>query len=185
MKVKFLLVSLLVVTGMAFSGCDKIKSLADVKFNADIPANFDVNLNPIGGIESGKSASISFDQSLTVDPTSNADIEKYLNNIKDWQINEITGTYSNVDAPITLDTLKLQVYSDTKNATWLFTNVTIDNAGSLTLNNTNGQWATVNSILDDKTSFTARISGSTTSTTGGTQFSLDVVIKTTITANPF
>lgn len=185
MKSKSIFFSLLLVIGaMMFSGCDKIKSLADITFNADIPAEFSVNLNPVSGVESAKSSRISFAQSTTVDPASNAEIAKYLDKIKDWNVNEVVGTFNNVNAPITLDTLKLQMYSGTKNATWLFTNVTIDNGKTLTLSNSSGQWDAVKSILNNKTQFTAELSGSTSSTTGGSQFTLNVVIKTSITANP-
>jgi len=46
-----------------------------------------------------------------------------------------------------------------------------------------GQWDTVSSVLDEKVPFTVTVSGET-SASSGTSFTLDVTIKTKITANP-
>ena len=176
MKIKIAFSTALIVV-LFMAGCAK---LLDIKFKADFPANIPVVVSPASGINS--TSNVSFSQSVTIDPTSDAEVSKYLHYIKSWTVNEITANFKNVSKPVTLVNGVLEVKNASRTATWSFNNVTINNGASLTINNDNGQMDQLGAILSDKNSFTVKLSGTTN--TGGVSFTLSMVIKTTVIANP-
>lgn len=183
MKLKIAFISLLVATGLIFTGCNKIKSVADIPINVTFPATIGVSLNPTGSVVGQKTASTQFSESVTLDPTTNADVEKYANKIKEWQVKQVTGKFSNVTTPIVLDSMKLEVTSGNLTASWSFKNVTVDNGSTLTLDNADGQWDTINSILSTVNPFTITVTGATSSTVS-CDFDVEVTVNTTIIVNP-
>ncbi|PLX05794.1 MAG: hypothetical protein C0598_13810, partial [Marinilabiliales bacterium] len=76
----------------------------------------------------------------------------------------------------------VSVVSGTKTASWTFTNEQMIQGSTLILTNDNGQWDTVNSILNDLTEFTATVTGETSE--DDVQFTYQLEIKVRVTANP-
>ena len=163
-----------VITLLVFAGCEKAKEALDVTFDATFHADLNVEV-PVA--DRG-----SFYASETIDPLADPNIEKYLDKIKSWEIQEVTGEIIEISKNITLVTADLIVYSASKSATWHFENEALFLGKTLTLDNANGQWDTIALILDEKTVFTIDISGSTDQ--DNVTFTIRVTIKTKVTANP-
>ncbi len=177
MKIFFAAVLL---SGLMFTtGCSKIKSLLDVKFDANYTVDLNVKIPAPGSLKTVQS---SFEGSATIDPTSNSDVSKYLNLIKSWNVTGLTGTFKNVTKEAVLQTGILKISSDAGTSKWTFTNVQIKNDGTFTLDNTNGQWDELDRILSAKKPFTVDVSGTTDK--DDFSFTMSIKIQSTVTANP-
>ncbi len=180
MKMKMLFATIL-ISGLMFStGCEKIKSLLDVKFDANYTVDMNMTVPPASG--SIKTVQSSFSGSAKINPTSNSDVSKYLNLIKSWHVNSLTGTFKNVTKEAVLQNGTLTFTADAGTATWTFSNVKIKNDGTFTLDNTNGQWDELDKIFSAKKEFNVQFSGTTD--IDDFSFTLSMQINSTITANP-
>lgn len=180
MKMKMLFATIL-LSGLLFStGCEKIKSLLDVKFDANYSVDLNMTVDPASTTD--KTVLSSFSGSATIDPTTNSDVSKYLNLIKSWDVTSITGTFKNVTKEAVLENGTLTFSSDAGTATWNFTNVQIKDGGHFTVDDSNGQMAELSKILSAKKEFTATVSGTTDK--DGFTFTMELQINSTITANP-
>lgn len=180
MKMKMFFTAILLSGLMLNTGCSKIKSLLDVKFDANYTVNLNMTVPPASGTL--KSVQSSFEGSAQIDPTTNSDVSKYLNLIKSWTVNSITGTFNNVTKEAVLQTGTLTFSSDTDTATWTFTNVQIKNGGTITIDNTNGQLDVLSKILSAKKVFTVSFAGTTDK--DDFTFTLSLEINSTVVANP-
>lgn len=170
----------ILVSGLLFTtGCSKIKSLLDVKFDANYPVNINITVPALGSIEAVQG---SFSESVTIDPTSNSDVSKYLNLIKSWHVTELTGTFKNVSKVAVLKNGTISFSSTADSASWTFTNVPIQNGGTFTMDNANGQWTELDKVLSSKKPFTVTVSGTTDK--DDFTFTMSVEIQSTVTANP-
>jgi hypothetical protein len=180
MKVKMFFAAIL-ISGLMFStGCEKIKSLLDVKFDANYTVDMNMTVPPASG--SVKNALSAFSGSTTIDPTTNSDVAKYLNLIKSWDVTSITGTFKNVSKEAVLENGTLSFSSDAGTATWTFTNVQIKNGGTFTMDDSGNQFSELSKIFSAKKVFTATVSGKTDK--DDFTFTMEVKINSTITANP-
>ncbi len=179
MKMKMFFATML-LSGLLFStGCEKVKSLLDVKFDADYTVNMNMDVPASGSINGVQST---FEGSASIDPTSNSDVSKYLNLIKSWHVTELTGTFKNVTKEAVLESGTLTFSAEAGTATWNFTNVPIKNDGSFTLDNSKGQWDELDKILSAKKKITVTVNGKTN--IDNFSFTMSVKISSTITANP-
>ncbi|HDO06352.1 MAG TPA: hypothetical protein ENG85_01580, partial [Bacteroidetes bacterium] len=138
----------ILVSGLLFStGCEKVKSLLDMKFDANYTVDINVSVPASASIEAVQG---SFSESATIDPTENPDVSKYLNLIKSWTVTRLTGTFKDVSKEAVLNNGTISFSSDADTATWNFTNVAIKNGGTFTMDNTNGQWTEFDKILSAK-----------------------------------
>lgn len=174
-KILFLLAFVALVT----PGCEKAKDLLDVKFKADFKTDLNVDI-PAGTL---RSLNASFYEEATIDPNSNSDFAQYANNIKDIQINGVTAKVLAINKNVTLTSTNLTVSSTGLNSgVWTYSNLPITVGTELTLGNENGQWDNVQAILNSQNVFTVVLSGEADQ--DDVQFTLEVTISTTITANP-
>jgi hypothetical protein len=172
---------LLFFIGLTFSGCEKIKSLADVKFDAELDADLNVTV-PADGLKSGALEGFTFSKSATIDPTSDADIEKYFDKLKSFEVYEVTGTIKSVTGgPVKILSGTISVTSGSTVAEWTITNFNVVNGATIVLDNSGGQWDKINKILDGKKTFTAMVQGTTDKS--GISFTVHVVIKSHVKAN--
>lgn len=167
--------SVFVVAATLLSGCNKAKELLDVKFNTEFSVDLPVN------VSGGRSIDGSFFVEETIDPLADEEVEKYIDNIKSFEITEIKGIFHQVDPDFDLSGGLVKVSSDSKEASWSLPVQEITNGSVVTLDDQNGQWQTTNDILGEKQPFTVHFSGTTS---GEEDFVLQVIIKTKITANP-
>lgn len=170
----------ILVSGLLFStGCAKIESLLDMKFDANYTVNINVTVPALGSIEAVQG---SFEGSATIDPTSNPDVSKYLKLIKSWHITGLKGTFKNVSKEAVLKNGTITFSSSAGSASWTFTNVAIQNGGTFTLDNAAGQWTEFDKILSAKKPFTVAFSGTTDK--DDFSFTLLVEVQSIVTANP-
>jgi hypothetical protein len=91
MKTKSFLSIFLLLVLASYSSCDLLDKADDVAFDATLPVSFTINetaSNPEGK---------SYTDSKLLDATSDAEIAKYANKIKEFKINKITYTISNAN----------------------------------------------------------------------------------------
>ena len=179
MRVKMFFAVILVSGLMLNTGCQKVKSLLDVKFNANYAVDLNISVPSTGSVKELKT---NYSGSVDINPTANSEVSKYLHLIKAWHVEEITGTFKNVSKVVTLKSATLSITSDAGNTSWSFSNIQIKNGGSIILDNNNHQLDTLDKILIAKKPF--KVSFSVDAGQGGFSFTLGVAIKTQITANP-
>ena len=159
------------IAGITFSSCEKL----DVDFDADYKTTLNIN--------SQKSTAGSFSESATIDPLSNDDMAKYANKIKKIEVKEVIGVIKSINQPTVLETMQLSMTdSGATLAVWNFSNVDLFTGASLSIDNSTGQFDNMQQILNKKEVFTVEAVGSTSG--DNVQFSLEITIKTTVTANP-
>jgi len=174
---KILLV--LALIAMVTPGCEKAKSLLDVKFDTSFKTNLNVDI-PAGTL---RSINASFFEEATIDPSADANIAQYGSNIKNVSITGVTGTVLTINKPVTLTTATMTVASSGYDSgVWTFTNQAIAVGTSLTLDNAGGQWDKVNNILNSLNAFTVTLQGEADQ--DDVQFTLEFQIDVEVTANP-
>ncbi len=175
-----LMVTLLL--GATLSSCEKIKSLADVKFNSELGTDLNVTVGS-GTEKSTQIAGYTFSESADVNLHDDQNIDKYFDKLKGFEVQEVTGTVKSViSGPVTITNGKLSIVSGASTATWLIKNFQVQTNATLTLNNNGGQWDIVNGFLNDKKDFTVTVEGTTDK--DNVSFTLHVLVKVKVTANP-
>lgn len=172
-KLNYLFVALF-VTSIIFSGCNKVKELADVTFTATYDANLDVVVPA--------TRNASFETETTIDPTSDEEVQKYIDNIKSFNVQQVTAEVIAISKDVTLVTSDLTVFNTNYTAAWHMENLPLSVGATIALGNEDGQWTTVNQIFEDKTAFTVKLVGETDE--GDVTFTLKITMTTQITANP-
>ncbi len=175
MKIKIALLAIL-IGAIGFTGCEKVKDIADVKFNANYTTDLNINVTP------GRDINGTFSESATINPTSDEQVEQYLDLIKSWEVTGLTGEFLNTSQDFTLVNTEFTISSEDKSAVWQFSDIAVTDGTALTLDNANGQWDTVNQILAEKQTFTVTFSGETD--TDEVSFTMRITIQTEVTANP-
>lgn len=167
---------LIIAAMMIYQGCSKL--------DVDFDANFKTNLNVIVSPDGLKNlAGYPFSASAVIDPMDDSDFAKYTNKIKEIKVKELTAEVTSINKPVSLVSCDFSVSSSGYvPANWSFENEDIFIGKVFTLANTNGQWDNVQTILDSKEQFTVSIAGETDQ--DDVQFTIEVTIKTEITANP-
>lgn len=167
---------LLLITIIGFTACDK--SALDVNFDADYSANLDIDISPKKN-DPGK-----FYESISLDPKSDPDVNKYWNNIKNITTNGITFRIENTSIEnfkLLNDTISIE--NSDKYAEWVFEKIDVTSDSlSFNLDNNNGQWNTVENIIKDGKEFTIKYTGQ--ADVDEVNFDAIIKINTEITANP-
>lgn len=173
-KLNYLIYGLL-VTSLIFSGCGKIEEATNIDFDA----SYDTNLN---AVVSAVNRSASFEAKSTIDPLADANVAKYVDNIKNYNVQQIKAEVTSVSKEATLVSADLDIFTDVTTASWKLENKSLTVGSIINLGNENGQWNKVNQIFGQKKSFTIQLAGETDE--GDITFTLKVTIVTKITASP-
>ena len=174
---------MVILAGLAFQSCSKIESLTNVKFNADLTGDLNVTISNGAQKSAVLSDTYSFSESVDVNLRSDPQIDKYFDKLKSFDVQSVTCTVNSVyGGPVNITNATLVIKSEAISATWYVKNFKLENGASLTLDNNNNQWDNVNTILNKKENFTISIKGTTDK--DNVSFTLHVVIKTKVTANP-
>lgn len=168
---------LLLATVFIFSpGCEKAKELLDVKFDANFKSDLNIDVP-------AESKSATFNAEATIDPLSNSDFAEYGSKIKEIEIKEVKATITEISKSVVLENAEISVTSGSMtSAIWTYNDVELAVGTELVMDNTNNQWDNVQAILESLNPFTTAMSG--TVSEGGVQFTLQIEIKTSVTANP-
>jgi hypothetical protein len=180
MKKSHILISLMIASFFAIISCEEVESLLDVKFNAAFKASMDVVVQP----ETLKSVMVgTFYAADTIDPMSNSDYAKYVEKIKDITVEEATIEITSISEPATLLNATLTVSSEGFTpASWTFTDLALEVGTTVELDNSNGQWDSIQIMLDSQQLIVVVFEG--TAEPDDFQFTIQVTIGTEIIANP-
>ena len=77
----------------------------------------------------------------------------------------------------------MSIYQGSKKASWSISNFEVVNGKTISLDTAEGQFATLNQILNSKSAFTAKIEG--TVDDDNVTFTIHILIKADIVANAF
>ncbi len=179
----FLKTLIILLIGVSFSSCDDVESLADIKFNSNLGADLNVVVPAVTAMKATiKTGGISFSEEETIDPLSDSQIKKYLDKLKSFDVQEITGTVKRVSKPVTIESGIITISQGSKSASWSVSNFNVVNGAQIILDSGEGQWGTVNQILKSKSKFTAKITG--TVDNSDVSFTIYILIKVKVVANP-
>lgn len=178
--------SAVVLVFLIFIGCEKIKDATDVEFESTFNADLEC-IVPAGSREINGN----FNASAVIDLTSDPDVNKYLHNIKSFDILSVKGTITAVskDATLTTTTLKIIIpivdvpTSDT--ISWMFTDILItDTTGVITTLEGNEPEKAISwgSLPEDD--YTIGVSTSGITDKDDVTFTIEVAIKTKFVADP-
>ncbi len=168
--------------GIPFSSCDDIESLADIDFNSQFSTDLDVVVPQAVSYKSTQTGGVSFSKEETIDPLTDSNIKKYLDKLKSFDVQEITGTVKRVSKPVTIETGTITISQGSQVASWSISNFNVVSGAKIILDSGEGQWAKVNQILKSKGKFTAKIMG--TVDNYDVSFTINILIKVKVVANP-
>lgn len=172
-KMTLLLLSVLLLTG-----CDWFKSLDDVTFSTDLTMNIPVVVTGEKSINLIKGEiAVAFSSSEVLDLADNADIEPYLDKIKEIDLKSLVVTVTGLNAGQTINTISLSVTGVGTICTQ--TNISSTN-NSFTPVIAEGLLNQAATKLKNDKKITVTVSGDVS---GPMAFSVGLVFDTDITAN--
>ena len=177
MKKYYSIFSMMIFAAIFMISCDKVDDLNTVDFDADFSADLDCET-------AGAAARLvpTFGGSAVIEPTSDPNVNIYLNNIEKYEIQSVKATITSMSQEnVTITTAYLLVKNFQYQAQWDFQNELLTTGKTITLGNETGQWDTVSNILKDGQEFTVLITGE--SDFSGVTFTIKVDIETKVTAN--
>ena len=166
--------------GIIFTGCKEAEELLYVNFNADYETEFDVTVPPTSGGKIGTDGTFSLTE--TIEPTKNEDYKLYIDNIKEVDIQEVSGTFIELSEDISLKTGIISVTNQDYTATWEFGAQQIQVGTVLVLDNDQGQWDAMTDIMLGKKPFTVSIVGEIEEE--DVTFTVLFKMKSVVTASP-
>ncbi|MBT1701109.1 hypothetical protein KK083_29725 [Fulvivirgaceae bacterium PWU4] len=172
--------AIFIFTAVVLTSCDE---LGDVTINEPVTTSITVD-------ETGTNQNVTYSKSLVVDATSNAEIEKYKDNLKSFTVNKITFKIKNYSGEAATTPLSKVSYSATGSAANAIEIASITNfnikaaadAGTeteLVVSNTDLQ--AMAAILKNNLSITLYLNGSLTKTP--VKFTAEFTVDATIVAN--
>ncbi len=169
----------MLITGVIISGCKEAEELFYVNFKADYETEFDVTIPPSSG---GKSINGTFSLTETIDPTTNEDYALYIDNIKEVDIEEVSGEFIVLSENINLQSGIISVTNNEYTATWNFEPQPIQQGTVLILDNNQGQWDAMTNIMLGKEPFTVSINGNVDEE--DVTFTILFKLRSVVTATP-
>jgi len=165
------------------AGCDAIKDLTNVEFDTDLSSDLNINVNDAPSKSSV--LSYSFSAMTTLDPLSDPEVKKYKEKIEDYDVKSLTATVISISQPEVklLAGTYFEVYDSKDTATWtLDADFDVVPDAVYTLDNDNGNWDKVRTILKRGSVFTVATTGE--SSKNNITIVFEVSIGATVTANP-
>jgi len=177
MKIKNIALAIL-FSAIVFSGCKKVDDALDVTFDATFKTDLNIDIPAWTAARDN----YIFDETESIDPTTDENVKKYLDKIKGIEVQGITATVTYISKDVVLTNLRFSVNGDAGEAVWEIPSLAVSEGTTVTLGNEAGQWDMVNTILGEKKIFTVSASGE--SSQDDVQFTFEYVINTEITASP-
>ena len=167
------------------TGCEKIKDLADVSFDANFDTEMDVDVKPTAqksGLEMG-----SFSETAEIDPNTNEDFKTYASKIKEIKITKVTFEIVEItNAPnntVQLGSATLSVdKTGYTSAKWVESAQALTVGTKFEYSTLDTQFTNLQNILNSKEVFTVNFYG--TADPVDASFKVKVSINSTIVANP-
>lgn len=180
MKKYITIFSIMFLTVAFLSSCEKLKSLADVEFDANFESELNVPIQPT----SLKSTQGSFNKTETIDPLSNAEFQKYQNKIKNINVTqaEITILEPNPSSIVVSSATLSAMMTNMPTASWSISNETLTDGKKIILDNNQQQFDKLRAIINEKKPFDVNLQGVANVDQGS--FKVKVKFKTRVKANP-
>ena len=162
-----------------FSACDSAKDLADITFDASMDANIDA----VSASET-RAIGYTFSGSAIIDPTSDENIKKYWDNIKEWNIQKITVKVLEIEEDAELLQGSL-VVKDNNNQALLYTAEAESlplTPGTMIMEITDGDWSQITGALNQQHALLASVEGALDKP--DIHITLLITIYVRVTANP-
>jgi len=174
--------TLMIILAAGLSSCEDIKSIFDVEFESALSGKLYVDVQ-----ESAKKSTeaYGFSASATIDPLADPDIEEYIDNIREIDVDGIIAEVESVnkDNVVFKAGTYFTISDATSTVTWtLASDWPIEVGTQLTLDNTGGVYDAVDEILERKEVFDIAIAGECTET--GVSVVISLGINSTVIANP-
>lgn len=179
----FVKLILLVMLTAGLSSCQKIKSLFDVEFDTTLTGGLNIDIP-----ESVKKSTnfVDFNASALMNPLSDDDIDKYSENITDFDVKKVLGevTFVSDDDIVFKSGTSFYVTDNSSTITWTIdsdwpiavgTKMTLGDLG-------NNIYVEVGNILSKLEPFTVGITGECSK--DGISADVDFIIEVTVVANP-
>ncbi len=119
-NLRFLAIILLFAGGI--QGCKKIKDVSTVDINGDLQKSFTVNIT--------ESDTTAVSEQFSVDASSNTEINKYLNNVKQYQVKKVTYKITNYTGSTDVDPVILNGTLDFGTVSASITNLNLQSAST-------------------------------------------------------
>lgn len=174
--------TLLTMLAAVLSSCESIKSIFDVEFETTLSGDLYIDVQ-----ESVKKSTeaYSFSASAFIDPLADPDIEEYIDNIREINVDGIIAEVESVnkDNVVFKAGTFFTISDTTSTVTWtLASDWPIEVGTQLTLDNMGGVYDAVNEILEKKEVFDIAVQGECTET--GVSVVISLGINSTVIANP-
>jgi len=177
MKKTLIILFAIMTTSFFLTSCEKVKDLNTVDFDATFSGDLDCLT---AGVKSNLLVP-TFGASAVIEPTSDPNVNIYLNKIQEYEIESIKATITSMSQEnVTVTTAYLLIKNFQHEAQWNFQNELLTTGKTITLGNEIGQWDTVSNILADGQEFTILITGE--ADFSGITFTIKVDIETKVTA---
>lgn len=174
---------ILLFMGVSFTGCEKIKSLADVKFDVDLEAVLDIVVPNEGQLKSSDVA-FHFEDEKSINPRDNQDIYDYWDDIKDWAVEGIQLEVLN-DGGMSVELTNVKVtiaISKTNTAVFNVGTWTISEGATYELTDEDDNYNKIVNMLDAGQSFNVKFEGDCH--LPGYHFIINYIQTVEVTANP-
>ncbi len=165
------------------AGCEAIKDLTNVEFDTDLST--DLNINVEDAQLKSNVLSYSFSATSVLDPLSDPEVRKYKEKIEKYDVNSLIITVKSVSQSNVklLTGTYFKVFDLNDTALWtLDSDFDVIPEAVYTLDNSDGNWEKVRSILKRNAVFTVTTEGE--SSTNNITIVMELSIGATITANP-
>lgn len=166
---------LLLLIAITIAGCNKVKEILDIKFDADFTVDLSVESSNTGLDKS------TFNVEKTVDPLEDETVQQYIDNIKGWEVLQLDIKFNQVYPDFYLSDGIVKIAGNGREVSWNLNDQDIIDGKVIALGNENGEWNMLNEIMNQKEPFIVYFSGNAEP---ASSFVLQFIIKTKITANP-
>lgn len=178
---------LMLFVGLTTLGC---KKLLDVDFTAEFKADMPVSIaadavaDSTSADRNTNAVFYRFDELKTIDPADNSEYNKYSDKIKSVTVNSITATITNLNKPFNLVNVHIHVVDENNDneAFWIYPFVSVTEGTVLTLEDTDGQFATVKAMFEAGHKVLVNVHGHTSEKE--LSFTITTAFGTKIVANP-
>lgn len=178
MKSMFKILTVFVVVSFVSFGCNKVKDLSQVNFDS----TFSTDLDCVVPAAAARAIVPTFGASAVINPTSDPNVNLYLNSIEGYDIQALKATVTSISQEnVTLVSGYMIIKNFARETKWDFENELMNVGKTFTLGNENGEWDQVSLTLKDGQEFTVLITGETDF--ANVTFTIKVEIVTKVTAN--
>ena len=147
---------LLIALTWSLSSCDMLNVNIDTTLTADL--NIDVEETALKSLPTG----FPFYAEVTIDPMSDPDVQEYIDNINDWTVNGVTAqvTWVSAEELVFSAGTFFRVSDGADTAQWTLTeDFEVVEGAELVLDNVDGDWDTVQTILRKNSEFLVSTGG--------------------------